>query len=110
MSAACAAIDARLRAERKAARVWRWQRFLSTINPVYDWGQREIFRLDRREPDFLDESEGNAWYFELQWFGVALEIKVGRTPPKISPDEVAARKRRHDAYEANRQAEQEACS
>lgn len=107
MSAACAVIDARLRAERKAARALRWQKFVSAITPFYDWGQREIFRLDRCEPDFLDESEGNAWFFELQWFGLALELKFGRTPSKISHTEIAARKARDAAFKAELQAERE---
>lgn len=71
----------------------RIRRFIAKVEPWYDWGSdAAIWRMDAVERDFSDESEGAARYFELQWFGIHFEIRVGRTPPKVSAAEVAARK------------------
>ncbi|MFV1919168.1 hypothetical protein VPH46_07020 [Sphingomonas sp. MJ1 (PH-R8)] len=83
------------------------RRHVPWLEPWYDWGTSNVFRLDTREMDFSDESEGPAKFFELQWLGISLALQVGRTPRKISAGEVAANKARHAAYEADRLAEAE---
>ena len=70
-----------------------WRRFITAIEPWYDWGNdATIWRLDQVERDFSDESEGEAYRFELQWFGLHFAIVIGRVPPKVGAAEVAARK------------------
>lgn len=64
------------------------------LEPWYDWGTSNVFRLDTQEVDFSDESEGPAKFFELQWLGISLALQVGRTPRKIPAEEVAANKAR----------------
>jgi hypothetical protein len=75
------------------------------LEPWYDWGTTNVFQLDTREADFSDESEGPARFFELQWLGISLALQVGRTPRKITAEEVAANKARNAAYEADPLAE-----
>lgn len=71
----------------------RMRRFITIIEPWYDWGKdATIWRLDQVERDFSDESVGDAYQIELQWFGLHLGFVIGRVPPKVSEDEVAARK------------------
>jgi hypothetical protein len=81
------------------------RRHMPWLEPWYDWGTSNVFRLDTREVDFSDESEGPAKFFELQWLGISLALQVGRTPRKITPGEVTANKARNAAYEADRLAE-----
>lgn len=71
------------------------RRVIAAIEPWYDWGIYEVSRLDAHEPDFSDESYGQVRFCQLQWLGVHFLIQVGRTPPKIAPDQVAACKARH---------------
>ena len=70
------------------------KRLLKAIEPWYDWGARSVFRLDHHERDFSDESEGNAFRFEIQWLGAHLAFEIGRTPRKLTAIEVAANKAR----------------
>lgn len=71
----------------------RIRQFIAKVEPWYDWGSdAAIWRMDAVERDFSDESEGTAWYFELQWLGVHFEVRIGRTPAKVPAEEVAARK------------------
>lgn len=67
-------------------------KFIKRIEPWYAWGQHEILRIDQHEPDFADESAGNVFRFEIQWFGIHFAFEVGRTPPKVPVEEVAARR------------------
>jgi hypothetical protein len=85
MSAACAAIDARLNAERKARRAARWQRILTALEPWYNWGELYVERMQgmRMGSDEYPQAagEGSVRYVEIQWFGMHLAIQFGRTPP-----------------------------
>lgn len=81
------------------------KRGLAKIEPWYGWGQRDIFRIDFHELDFSDESEGKAFKFEIQWLGVHFAFELGRTPPKVTMAEVAARKLRLAGRAAARKAE-----
>ena len=58
-------------------------RLLRAIEPWYDWGTTTIFRLDAHCPNFSDESAGDRWLFEIQWFGAHLGITIGRAPPSV---------------------------
>lgn len=88
MSAACAAIDARLHAERKAARAARWQRFISAVEPWYNWGEIYVERMQgmRMAGDDFPQAtgEGAVRYVEIQWFGIHLAVQFGRTPKATS--------------------------
>lgn len=64
------------------------------LEPWYEWGRIYTVRFDQSEPDFSDESEGEGWEMALQWFGLHLSLQFGIQPRKISPEEVASRKRR----------------
>jgi hypothetical protein len=81
------------------------RRHVPWLEPWYDWGISNVFRLDTQEEDFSDESEGPARFFELQWLGISLAVQVGRTPRKITAEEVAANKARNAANETDRVAE-----
>jgi hypothetical protein len=59
------------------------RRFLNAIEPWYDWGTTNTFRLDAQSPTFEDEAEGDVRFFTLQWFRLHLEIQVGRTPKAV---------------------------
>ncbi|WP_242183124.1 hypothetical protein [Sphingomonas sp. CARO-RG-8B-R24-01] len=88
MSAACAVIDARLNAERKAARVARWQRILAAVEPWYNWGEIYIERMQgmRMGSDDFPQAigEGCVRYVEIQWFGIHFAVQFGRTPKVAS--------------------------
>lgn len=64
------------------------------LEPWYDWGKTTIWRLDQVERDFSDEAEGEVWLVELQWFGLHLAVQLGHQPRKVTPEKVAANKRR----------------
>jgi hypothetical protein len=53
---------------------------LYAVQPWYDWGRINVFRLDATTE--AEMTEGLVRYFEIQWFGVHLGIIVGRTPAK----------------------------
>jgi len=55
-------------------------RVLYAVQPWYDWGRINVFRLDAITE--AEMTEGLVRYFEIQWFGVHLGIIVGRTPAK----------------------------
>lgn len=67
----------------------RLSKIIAAIEPWYDWGKREVPRLDARCPYFSDESYGPVRFFEIQWFGLHLAIEIGRTPRKLTSAEVA---------------------
>lgn len=67
----------------------RLREMLATFQPWYDFGQREVFRLDMHCEDFADESLGKVWFAEIQWLGLHLAFEIGRTPWKISDAEIA---------------------
>jgi len=71
----------------------RLRRFFAPIEPWYDWSSdATIFRINTVERDFLDESvRDDGFRFEIQWLGLHFGIVLGRTPPKITTDEVNAR-------------------
>lgn len=79
------------------------RRFIRAIEPWYDWGKVDFFRLDAKERDFSDESEGEGRFFALQWFGLHLQIEVGIVPPKVSDEEIRQRKAQIAAAAARRE-------
>jgi len=70
----------------------RLRRFFAPVEPWYDWSSdATIIRINTVERDFLDESiRDDGFRFEIQWFGLHFGFVVGRTPPRISADEVEA--------------------
>lgn len=66
--------------------------FLKRAEPWYDWGRRDVFRIDMHCRDFADESQSEVWFFEIQWFGLHFGVCLGRTPPKVSDAEISARR------------------
>lgn len=82
------------------------KRGLAKIEPWYDWRRSDIYRIDARERDFSDESEGKAFQFELQWFGLHFAIELGLTPRKRTDAEIAERKALIAARAAVRAAEE----
>jgi hypothetical protein len=56
------------------------RRVLYAVQPWYDWGRINAFRLDAVTE--AEMTEGLVRYFEVQWFGVHLDIIFGRTPAK----------------------------
>ena len=58
------------------------RRLLSAIEPWYDWGTINTWRLDARTLEEADASEFMIPKFELQWLGMALELRFGRMPRK----------------------------
>jgi hypothetical protein len=56
------------------------QRLLLAIEPWYDWGTINTWRLDARTLEEADASEFMIPRFELQWLGFALELRFGRMP------------------------------
>ncbi|MCG7346611.1 hypothetical protein [Sphingomonas sp. ACRSK] len=81
--------------------VQRIRRHAPWLEPWYDWGKTTTWRLDQVERDFSDEAEGEVWLIEIQWFGLHLGIQLGRQPRKITPEQVAANKRRAADLERN---------
>lgn len=67
-------------------------KFLKAIEPWYAWGQHEILRIDQHESDFADESTGNVFRFEIQWFGIHFAFELGRTPHKVAAEEIEVRR------------------
>lgn len=63
------------------------RRLIAAIEPWYDWGTIYIERM--QELRFGDGGhieaggEGTAGYFQLQWFGIHLQIQLGRTPKAV---------------------------
>ena len=84
----------------------RLRRFFAPVEPWYDWSSdATIFRINTVERDFLDESiREDGFRFEIQWFGLHFGIVLGRTPPKITTDEVNARKATRAEFIAEREA------
>jgi hypothetical protein len=62
-----------------------FRRFIQAIEPWYDWGRTNTFRLDAKCPKFSDEAEGEVCFFEVQWLGLHFAVQIGRTPPKRYP-------------------------
>lgn len=97
-------------AERPFASAVRGAKFLikrafAAVDPWYDWGKIDFWRLDGVERDFSDESITEGRYFVLQWFGLHLQITVGVMPPKCTDEEVRQRKARHAKWAAEREQE-----
>ena len=59
------------------------RRALYAVQPWYDWGRINAFRLDATTEGEM--SDGLVRYLELQWFGVHLGLLFGRTPAKPAP-------------------------
>lgn len=76
------------------------KRAFAKVEPWYNWYRANIFRLDAECPDFTDESTGDVWRVQFQWLGLHLGAEIGRTPPKLSPAEVAAARQRLSARRA----------
>ena len=68
------------------------RKVIARLEPWYDWGQTNVWRLDQVERDFSDESESTVRFIHLQWLGISFELRFGRTPPKATRAEVAERK------------------
>ena len=58
------------------------RRLLAALEPWYDWGTINTFRLDART--YAECTEGDVYRFELQWFGLHLGFQIGRTPKRGS--------------------------
>lgn len=54
------------------------RRFLAAIEPWYDWGTINTWRMGPNG----EEGEGEVYRFELQWFGLHLGFQIGRTPKR----------------------------
>ncbi|WBO24477.1 hypothetical protein [Sphingomonas abietis] len=50
------------------------------IQPWYDWGRINAFRLDAITE--AEMTEGQVRYLEVQWFGIHVAVIFGRTPTK----------------------------
>lgn len=83
--------------------VERIRQHVPWLEPWYDWGKTDAFRIDSVERDFSDESSAEVRYFELQWFGLHFAVQFGRTPPRIAREEVAENKRRYAQRAAGRE-------
>jgi hypothetical protein len=81
------------------------RRFIEAIEPWYDWGKINFYRLDAVERDFSDESEAEGRYFEIQWFGLHLQINVGIVPPKADRETIQRNKALHAKWAAEREQE-----
>jgi hypothetical protein len=68
-------------------------KILTVVEPWYDWGTREVSRLDAHCREFTDESYRSVPFFEVQWFGIHVELQIGRTPKKRPVDKIAANQR-----------------
>jgi hypothetical protein len=56
------------------------RRILSALEPWYDWGTINTFRMDARTD--AECVEGEVYRFELQWLGLHLGFQIGRTPKR----------------------------
>lgn len=62
------------------------RRFVAAIEPWYNWG---IICVERMEGMHVSDghlvtlAEGEVPFFELQWFGIHLQIQLGRTPKAV---------------------------
>jgi len=56
------------------------RRFFAPVEPWYDWGRINVFRLDSRTEEECTEPEVR--YVELQWLGLHVGFQIGRTPAK----------------------------
>lgn len=56
------------------------RRVLAAVEPWYDWGRINVFRLDARTEEECTEREVR--YVELQWLGLHVGVQIGRTPRK----------------------------
>ena len=70
-----------------------WRRFIAAIEPWYNWGEIYVERMQAMHlgSDGFPQAigEGPVRFFELQWFGVHLQLQLGRTPPGTASDNVA---------------------
>lgn len=61
-------------------------RIITAIEPWYNWGTVSIERMaGMRIVDGIVQSdaEGYARFLTLQWFGVHLEVQIGRLPKAV---------------------------
>lgn len=60
-----------------------WQRFIAAIEPWYNWGTIWVERMEGMHMDgerLVGNGDGSVRFFELQWFGVHVQVQLGRTP------------------------------
>lgn len=63
-----------------------WRRVLKAIEPWYNWGTLSVERMQGMrlvDGAITPEADGDVAFFELQWFGLHLEIQIGRTPKAV---------------------------
>lgn len=61
-------------------------RIIAAIEPWYNWGTVSVERMEgMRVVDGIlqAEAEGDVRFFEIQWFGVHLQVQLGRTPKAV---------------------------
>lgn len=58
------------------------RRVLAAVEPWYNWGTINFERFDTVGQNGEGGEEGNAHFFDLQWFSVHVSIHVGRLPPR----------------------------
>ena len=56
------------------------RRLLAALEPWYDWGAINTFRMDGRTE--AECTEGEVYRFELQWLGLHVGFQIGRTPKR----------------------------
>jgi len=56
------------------------RRLLAALEPWYDWGTINTSRMDARTD--AECTEGEVYWFDLQWFGLHLGFQIGRTPKR----------------------------
>lgn len=57
----------------------------STLEPWYDWGTIHVERLQElrlADGQLVSGGEGPVPYFVVQWFGLHLQVQIGRTPKR----------------------------
>lgn len=61
------------------------KKVLAALEPWYDWGTVTVERLQelRMEGDrIVTGGEGDVSYFMIQWFGIHVQVQIGRTPKR----------------------------
>ncbi len=70
------------------------KRAIKAVEPWYNWGTIYVERLDAATE--AEMSEGEARFFDIQWFGLHLSIHIGRTPSRLGAAEIAGRHAHHE--------------
>lgn len=60
----------------------RLRKLLQRLEPWYDWGREDEFRLDSLSDNFDDDVVGEVRFFRVQWLGFHFGLQFGRTPAK----------------------------